>query len=126
MLNDKMALGNKMYMATKLVLSYIRVAGKESCNAMKTCMEPMISFVKRRRNMAVDSPLKDNEENDFIESPPTTADGSSPIAENLSYTQNKVETHCRWLGCDRELHTQERLIKVRSSRMVLHLLLPSM
>ena len=121
-----MALGNKMYMATKLVLSYIRVAGKESCNAMKTCMEPMISFVKRRRNMAVDSPLKDNEENDFIESPPTTADGSSPIAENLSYTQNKVETHCRWLGCDRELHTQERLVKVRSSRMVLHLLLTSM
>ena len=90
MLNDKMALGNKMYMATKLVLSYIRVAGKESCNAMKTCMEPMISFVKRRRNMAVDSPLKDNEENDFIESPPTTADGSSPIAENLCYTQDKV------------------------------------
>ena len=36
-----------------------------------------------------------------------------------------VETHCRWLGCDRELHTQEQLVKVRSSRIVLvHLLLP--
>ena len=126
MLNDKMALGNKMYMATKLVISYMIVTSKKSYNAIKSCMAPMTSSVKRRWNMAVDSPLTDNEENDFIESPPTTADGSSPIAENLSYTQDKVETHCRWLGCDRELHTQERLVKVRSSRMVLHLLLTSM
>ena len=102
------------------------VTGKKSYKAIKSCMAPMTSSVKRRWNMAVDSPLTDNEENDFIESPPTTADGSSPIPENLSYTQDKVETHCRWLGCDRELHTQERLVKVRSSRMVLHLLLTSM
>ena len=23
-----------------------------------------------------------------------------------------VETHCHWLGCDRDLHTQEQLVKV--------------
>ena len=23
-----------------------------------------------------------------------------------------VETHCNWVGCDRDLHTQEQLVKV--------------
>ena len=26
-----------------------------------------------------------------------------------------VETHCNWTGCDRDLHTQEQLVKVKEN-----------
>ena len=27
-----------------------------------------------------------------------------------------VETHCHWVGCDRDLHSQDQLVKVCTSR----------
>lgn len=31
-----------------------------------------------------------------------------------------VETHCHWAGCDRDLHTQEQLVKVTHLREITH------
>ena len=28
-----------------------------------------------------------------------------------------VETHCHWTGCDRDLHTQEQLVKVKTLKI---------
>ena len=62
-----LAFGKKMYMATKLGISYSKAVGKKTYKATKlgisyckSLLAPMTSFIKRRWNIAVDSPLTDN------------------------------------------------------------------
>ena len=31
-----------------------------------------------------------------------------------------VETHCHWAGCDRDLHTQEQLVKVILVKLIFY------